>query len=843
MSESGKRIGRKTYLHIDALALADEELRDLVARAGQLAAVLPQEDYNVVKLDDGDGTLSLLQYSNFDEDAFPVLAKSWFVDLTQGSVRPRTYESSLNPPILHRKELLLPEEHPDRDRSQRLTKAAEQIGLFDDPNRIGFKRAWETLLAQKGYKVVDHDLIPIANDESDAPLDSLSSFERVERHRTALARYGFSAPMQTLARFGYLDGTKSVFDYGCGRGDDLRNLTANNIAAAGWDPHYQPDADKKAADIVNLGFVINVIEDREERAEALRGAYALATELLVVSAMLASQESIKGVPYGDGVLTGRSTFQKYYSQDELRNYISETLQEVPIPVGPGIFYVFKNKETEQRFMYGRFENRRTLLRLAYLSRPPKRTREDRALAKFNEHEELLESLWERCLELGRPLEADEFSRADEIKKHFGGMKAAIRFLLSLKQSGDTYLEQARSARIEDLTVYFAQMQFEKKKPYRQLERQLQRDVKAFFGDYKAATAAGRDLLFRLADPQVINKACALASERGIGWYEDSESLQLHTSLVSQLPPELRAYVACGTALYGDVTSADLIKIHIRSSKLTLMTFDDFPGKPLPRMLERVKIKLRDQDIDYFVYGEQFEPPFLYRKSRYINEEFPNYAEQLAFDLDLEKLFTLDAETYGPAPADLLRNLDLKRREIQGFAIVPSRTVPDLDVHCGKYLTYRALIECGETQQRLGIKNLPENTASYTALYELATAILDPVIDYFGAIRLTYGFCSNNLQKEVTSRVAPRLDQHAAEELKRSGKPVCDRLGAAVDFYVEDEDMEEVARWIIDNLPFDRLYYYGRSRPLHVSYAAPGARAAYRMVQTEKGGSIPIPFSR
>ena len=47
-----------------------------------------------------------------------------------------------------------------------------------------------------------------------------------------------------------------------------------------------------------------------ERLEALQSAYGLAEELLVVSAMLANPESIRGVPYGDGVLTSRNTFQK-----------------------------------------------------------------------------------------------------------------------------------------------------------------------------------------------------------------------------------------------------------------------------------------------------------------------------------------------------------------------------------------------------------------------------------------------------------------------------------------------------------------------------------------------------
>ena len=106
----------------------------------------------------------------------------------------------------------------------------------------------------------------------------------IARHLTALSRSNLSAPMQCLARHGFLDGIFSVFDYGCGKGDDIRNLTANAIPVSGWDPHYAADQPKQPADIVNLGFVINVIESYQERREALRGAYHLTQQVLVVSA-------------------------------------------------------------------------------------------------------------------------------------------------------------------------------------------------------------------------------------------------------------------------------------------------------------------------------------------------------------------------------------------------------------------------------------------------------------------------------------------------------------------------------------------------------------------------------
>jgi len=91
------------------------------------------------------------------------------------------------------------------------------------------------------------------------------------------------------------------------------------------------------------------------------------------------------------------------------------------------------------------------------------------------------------------------------------------------------------------------------------------------------------------------------------------------------------------------------------------------------------------------------------------------------------------------------------------------------------------------------------------------------------------------------RIAPALDQHAAHERNRHGQPVCPRLGAAVDFIVEDEDMAEVARWIMANLPFDRLYFYGSERPLHVSWSEHPVGAAYELWEVN-GRRVPRVFT-
>jgi hypothetical protein len=249
--------------------------------------------------------------------------------------------------------------------------------------------------------------------------------------------------------------------------------------------------------------------------------------------------------------------------------------------------------------------------------------------------------------------------------------------------------------------------------------------------------------------------------------------------------------------------------------------------------------VRKLDYDLFEYGSREYPkPLLYRKSRYLHEDYPGYAEQLAFDDALEATGILSDSDFGPSPERLFEVLESRRLAVSGMRLHRSERVPELDQACGANFTFRSLIECGETQKRLGLRNLPLSTATYNALYDLATQILDPVIDYFGGIRLTYGFCSHELGKHITKRVAQKLDQHAALETARAGKLICERGGAACDLYVEDEDMQDVADWIVANTPFDRLYFYGSDRPIHVSYSSSGSQQAFRLTETKSGKLIP-----
>jgi DNA phosphorothioation-associated putative methyltransferase len=84
-----------------------------------------------------------------------------------------------------------------------------------------------------------------------------------------------SRRVKSALQDGLINAAATVFDYSCGHGQDLELLASQGVTCSGWDPAFRPDSPKRPADIVNLGFVLNVIEDVEVRKEALRQAWGL----------------------------------------------------------------------------------------------------------------------------------------------------------------------------------------------------------------------------------------------------------------------------------------------------------------------------------------------------------------------------------------------------------------------------------------------------------------------------------------------------------------------------------------------------------------------------------------
>ena len=163
------------------------------------------------------------------------------------------------------------------------------------------------------------------------------------RARTAINRVELSKPVAQAIQDSVITASRQVFDYGCGRGGDVARLRQLGFTATGWDPAFAPDQPLAEADVVNLGYVINVIESPQERAETLRNAWNLARTALVVAARLDWEaRGVASQPVADGIVTTRGTFQKFYTQYELKSWIESILGCGTHAAAPGVFYVFRN---------------------------------------------------------------------------------------------------------------------------------------------------------------------------------------------------------------------------------------------------------------------------------------------------------------------------------------------------------------------------------------------------------------------------------------------------------------------------------------------------------------------
>ncbi|AEA96269.1 DNA phosphorothioation-associated putative methyltransferase [Alteromonas mediterranea] len=609
--EVGKKLPDAIYIHDSTLPQLPDKLRNVILAIGK-ALKIPREHWNLIKLSRKQFSLSLLHYPTFEEESYPSLKQSVTVDLQKLSHKVTDYSNYDNPPILHRKETMVLPDHPQYEEFKQITEEGEQAGLYESSRHIGFKASWEALINAHGYELLDGRLF------RNSALLLNKDDKKIERDKTAIVRHELSAPMKVLAKHGFLEGQYSIFDYGCGRGDDLRELEAHGLDVLGWDPNFLPDADKVNADLVNIGFVINVIEERNERMEAIQGAWALTDKLLVISAMLANESYLaKFTPYKDGIITSRNTFQKYFTQSELKMFIELSLDEAAIAVAPGVYFVFKDKYLEQDYLQNRHKRTRTWEQKS----KPIDIKEANTQLLFTKHGELFEEYWKTCLLLGRAPAKDEFSKADELIELVGTMKKAFRLCLNFYGSDDFNI--AQQMRTEDLLVYFAVGHFGQRKAYKYQPEQTKRDIKAFFDTNKNAQTLAKELLFQIADVEMIEAECleahktlpksVLAEE-----YGKPHSLTFHKQYLDLLSPLLRVYVSSALQLYGELEDIQLIKIHINSGKLTLLGYDNFEESNAPTLKERVKIKMADQDVDFFDYHlNEHSAPVLENKNEFV----------------------------------------------------------------------------------------------------------------------------------------------------------------------------------------------------------------------------------
>ena len=442
--------------------------------------------------------------------------------------------------------------------------------------------------------------------------------------RTAIRRTALSRPVALALDDGLVHPERTFFDYGCGRGDDLLRLHKMGIPVSGWDPAFFPDEERSPADVVNLGYVVNVIEDPDERVVVLAAAWELARKVLIVSARLDWEATDAAVDFhGDGIVTGKHTFQKFFTQEELRQWIEHVLDRRSAAAAPGIFYVFRDEVDAQSFAVNRVSRHRRIPGI------------EESQELVADHKELIQPLMAFVTERGRLPVDVELPIAPQLTQVFGSI--ARSFSLLRRVTGADRWDRIRRERRADVLVYLALAAFRKRPRFGALPEELRHDIRAFFGSYRSGCAEADDLLFSAGDQEAVDRACRNATVGKLL----PDALYVHHTAVEHLPPVLRVYEGCGRQLAGAVDGLTLVKLFRRRARVSYLAYEDFDRMAHPALRSTIVADLKRLDLHFRDYTRSANPPVLHRKELFVTDDYPARARFARLTAREDKLGLLD----------------------------------------------------------------------------------------------------------------------------------------------------------------------------------------------------------
>ncbi|MDE0395536.1 MAG: DNA phosphorothioation-associated putative methyltransferase [Gammaproteobacteria bacterium] len=427
----------------------------------------------------------------------------------------------------------------------------------------------------------------------------------VHRHKTALRRTSLSRPIRLALASGLIHRDVTLLDYGCGRGDDVHTLAGLGYDCVGWDPAYQPDGELRPSEVVNLGYVVNVIEDPGERVETLRAAWQLTRRVLIVAARVDVQaQPNESEELADGVITVRGTFQKFYTQPELRDWIDDTLDVLSVAAAPGIFFVFRTEQDRQRFSSRLFRRQ--------MSPPIGRVSD----TLFDANRDLLAPLIDFFEARGRVPTPEEIASAPELTEVFGSIPRAFQVVRNA--TGKHAWNKVRDQRRDDLLVYLAMQRFRKRPKFSALPLDLRNDVRAFYGTYSAACTEADRLLFSAGQRELVDRACGEAAFGKL----TPQAIYFHESGLVRMPPVLRALEGCARVMVGEVEGANLIKLRRDRPKVSYLSYPEFDEVAHPTLAFSVVVQLDTMVATFHDFSGRANPPILHRKETFVPTHYP-----------------------------------------------------------------------------------------------------------------------------------------------------------------------------------------------------------------------------
>ncbi len=448
----------------------------------------------------------------------------------------------------------------------------------------------------------------------------------IQRHKTAIRRNRLSRPVNLLLERGLLTKEKTFFDFGCGHGQDLKILEKNDFQSlGGWDPFFKPDDDIVHSEVVNLGFVLNVIENPKERSETLKRAFEITEKVLCVSVMTKAQKSYVGEKHADGVISSRGTFQKYYDQGEIKNYLESSLDRDAIAAEPGIFLVFKCEKTKFQYLESRYRRPVTLevSKLDPISNKVKKVTVFKPkIDELIKESPFFEGLINFVMQHGRPPTPDESTDYQNLLIEFKSKKK-IEILIFDNIDEEAFLD-IRARRKEEMLVFMALRRFDKygfpKKS--DLSTTFTNDIKSFFKSYRELQAQATSLLFSLGNEKLMREAHKFITIGKIL----PDAVYIHPSYIGDLPAPIQVKVGVAKKLIGEIEGCNLIKINKTKEKVSFMVYEDFDKVAHPALQYTVVVDLPRMTTKLWDFETRENPPILHRKETFIGEDYPYFSK-------------------------------------------------------------------------------------------------------------------------------------------------------------------------------------------------------------------------
>lgn len=421
------------------------------------------------------------------------------------------------------------------------------------------------------------------------------------RQRTAIGRADLSMPVRQALQDELVSSTTTVLDYGCGRGQDVRRLSMMGIPSQGWDPYFNATVVPSPHDTVMLNYVLNVIEDPEERRQTLTRAWSYARRVLIVAVRLSwNRNQVRGDSVGDGVVTARDTFQHFFSTAELRNFVETTTESRSVSPIPGVTYIFRHEPD----------------RLQYLARS---TLPAHDWSGTEDYSSALSAVVSFAESHGRFPQFEEIPPS--VLPLLGRLPMTQVHRLIRKSARPEAMEAgARRTTLETL-LYLAIDMFNGRARLSDMPLSVQADIRNHFGTYRYATARASRLLLKLRDDQYLRGAM----RNSVGKLTPT-ALYVHKRAMGSMPIVLRLYEHCGSVVAGRPPDWNVVRLHHDRRRVSWSLYPDFDSDPHPRLLWTYGVSFPSFETHFRSYGEASNRPLLHRKHEFLEPEDAEFAK-------------------------------------------------------------------------------------------------------------------------------------------------------------------------------------------------------------------------